>query len=228
VVSDAGQRRSARWLGVVLLAAGSYLVGDPGRRLAAAWDLLAAWWPWALLALAVFNLFRTIVRVESLLAPGVLGLAGLLGLVLTHRIGASIVFDIAIPIALVTGGALLALSGDSPGRHSWTRVLFGKSARAPAFVQEPLRARAILTDLSVDLGSIDWAAQQHEVIIYVTAVLGRVELVVPQNREIVLHAGRCLLTRISGPPVPGDQPPAANKPRVHVLALCAIVRVSRR
>lgn len=69
------------WAGLAILGASSYLIGGVDKRLELAEGLLRNWWPWALLALAAINLGCTIVRAESLYAPGLIALVAIIGLV---------------------------------------------------------------------------------------------------------------------------------------------------
>lgn len=120
MMDGGGRRRTAArsriWTGVITLAVGCFLVGDTVRRGRAVLDAVAEWWPWALLALALFNLLRSAVSLDSLIGPAVLGSAALCGLALSRGLDTRTVQDLMIPLALAGCGAvLLVTAGETVG-----------------------------------------------------------------------------------------------------------------
>lgn len=206
------------WFGLPLAVIGGYLLGDTAGRFQLAWDAFVAWWPWALLGLAVANVLRSVLQLESLLAPGLLAFVALVGLALRGGIAANMFTDFAVPGALaLTGMALLASAGSWLTR-SWTRVLVTGRVSAYESASGSLRPKAILGELRADLSPLTAPPQQ----VNVTAVFGHVHLTVPTTWRLDLHATGALLTPIRG--VVGSGP---SEVKLRVLGFRGVVSVAR-
>lgn len=188
------------WVGLAFLGAGSYLIGAVDQRLELAASLLRSWWPWALLALAVINVGRTIVRAESLVAPGLIAIAAVIGLLTRRPETVSDTINLYIPGALIIVGILLALSYPYVRPNRWVRVL--TSARVSVHDQLPqeITAWAIAGELRLDLtgASLDTA---KEITIVIKVILGHVRIDIPRNWPTHLsfdpRSDHLIFTRIS-------------------------------
>jgi hypothetical protein len=172
--------RMRLWVGLIILGAGSYLIGGIDQRLELAASLLRIWWPWALLTLAAINLGRTIVRAESLVAPGFIAMAALTGLLVRRPGIESYIVNLWIPGALIVFGALLALSYDYHRSNRWVRVLTSARVRIHDQLPEVITAWAIAGELRLDLAGASLNATQ-EVTIAIKAILGHVHLDIPHS-----------------------------------------------
>ncbi|MEV5721790.1 hypothetical protein AB0L41_48740 [Amycolatopsis mediterranei] len=206
------------WLGLPLAVVGGYLCGDPAVRLQLAWGVLVVWWPLVLLALAVSNLLRSVLRLESLLAPGLLAFTAVVALSLRHDAATKALVDIALPAAVMLAGVALLLSTGSSLSKSWTRVL--TTGRVVAHAGEPsdVRPAAILGELKVDLSTLVTPPQEMRV----TAVFGHVDLTIPATWQLDLRAEGAVLTAIRG--LTGTGLPAVT---LRVLGFCGAVTVGR-
>lgn len=152
------ERRARVWLGGILLLSGGFFLGDTVHRLGTAWEMFAHWWPWALITLAVVNLARSFLRVESLLAPGLLVLVAVVFLAARQGIQSDLVINFAVPLVAILAGLALLVSIGSAAGKSWTRVLVTGRVTADEPVTTTLRPRAILGEVRVDLRHCSGAA----------------------------------------------------------------------
>ncbi|MGH3913229.1 MAG: hypothetical protein ACRDTC_07450 [Pseudonocardiaceae bacterium] len=214
-----GRELKARiWLGLPLVVIGVYLLGDTVARLRLAGEFVAAWWPWALMALAAANGLRSVLQLESLIAPGLLAFAALVALGVREGIAAATLVNLAVPAVIaLTGVGLLASVGSWLSR-SWTRILVTGQVVAPGVVPGVLRPRAILGELRVDLSALTTPPND----VQVTAVFGHVHLTVPAAWQLNLRATGALLTSIRG--LIGTGPPEV---KLRVLGFCGVVSVVR-
>ncbi|MFI7118854.1 hypothetical protein [Amycolatopsis sp. NPDC049868] len=220
IAPAAGSGRELRariWLGLPLAVVGGYLLGDTSARFRLAWDAFTAWWPWILLGLAAFNLVRSVLRIETLLAPGLLSFAALLALGLRNGVAAPLM-DVVVPIIVVLAGAALVLSAGSRLGRSWTRILMTGRVVASESAAGVLRPRAILGELKVDLSPLTESPGE----VQVTVVFGHVRLVVPAGWRLNLRASGALLTPVRG--VIGTGP---SEVQLRVLGFCGAVSVVR-
>ncbi|HEU5472306.1 MAG TPA: hypothetical protein VFV67_16765 [Actinophytocola sp.] len=220
----ATERRARTWVGLLLLVAGAFLAGDTVDRVALAWAFVAAWWPWALLVLAAANLIRSVLRPESLLAPGLVAFAALTVLAFRYDLATGKLVNVILPAALALAGIALLLSVGSSAGGSWTRILLtGRVNAPPTMGDAPLRPRAILGEVRANLHT---AAGLAPVKVHATAIFGHVYLSIPADWHVILadDDGR-LLTPIRDPRPNGD--PANRKVSLRVLGFCGIVTVYR-
>jgi hypothetical protein len=120
----ARELRGRIWLGLALVVIGTFLIGDTAHRLERTWDLTGRWRPWALFGLAAANLVVSL-RVESMLAPGLLAFIAVVALAVRHGFAGSTVVDFVLP-------AVVAFAGAVTGR-----------VEAPEQADDPLRPRAM-------------------------------------------------------------------------------------
>ncbi|USX52482.1 hypothetical protein [Lentzea sp. HUAS12] len=225
-VDTARELRARIWFGLPLIAIGAFMVGDTARRLGQAWTFVGRYWPWILLGLACLNLVRSLFHVESLLAPGLLGVVALTALALRAEVASSVVLDWLLPLLVVLAGVSLLSSVGARVRRSLTRVLSTGRVDLDGVLPEVLRPRAVLGDVRVDLTNADEAATDVEV--ELTAVFGVVRLVVPKTWRVELQGQGVLLSRVSssGPrEEPKDGTPTLL---LHVMGFCGFVSVCRR
>ncbi len=217
------------WAGLVILGAGSYLIGGVDKRLELAAGLLRNWWPWALLALAAINLGRTIVRPESLVAPSLIALAAMIGLVVGRPEAVSTITNLAIPGALILIGAALALSCDCRRSDRWVRVLTSARVHIHDQVPQEITIWAIAGELRLDLTGAGLDTTQ-EVTIVVNVILGHVHLDIPRNWPIHLPADprsdRLVLTRIKDIGVRTQQE-GNHGATLHLFGFCGAVTLLR-
>lgn len=218
------------WAGLAFFGAGSYLIGGVDQRLELAASVLRSWWPWALLALAVINLGRTVVRAESLVAPGLIAIAAIIGL-LARRPGAvSDIINFYMPGAFIIAGVLLALSYPYVRPDRWVRVL--TSARVSIHDQLPqeITAWAIAGELRLDLAgaSLDTT---REVTIAIKVILGHVRLDIPRNWPTHLpsdpRSDHLILTKISDVGVRSQQE-GDHGVTLRLSGLCGAITLLRR
>ena len=217
------------WAGLALLGAGSFLIGGVGERLGLAGDLLKNWWPWVLLALAAINLGRTIVRAESLVAPGLLALVAIIGLAVGRPGAAPTIINLAIPGALVFVGGALALSYSCGTPGHWVRVLTSSRVQFHDQVPQEITVWAIAGELRLDLAGAELDTTQ-EVTIAVNVILGHVHLDIPRNWPMHLPAepryDRLVLTRIKDIGVRSQQE-GDHGATLHLLGLCGAITLLR-
>jgi hypothetical protein len=206
-----------------LVVVGMFLVGDTARRLDLAWTLVVQWWPWALLGLAAVNLVRSFLRLESLLAPGLLAAVAVVVIAMRQGVAGLVVIDYLVPAVLVVIGAALLLSISSRGGLSWTRVLMTGTVDAPAAVTGVLRPRVILGELRANLAVVE--PGDRTVTMNVTAIFGHVRIEVPRDWKVELHAEGSLLTSVRDRrPNPAH---AVATLRLHVLGIGGVVTIKR-
>jgi hypothetical protein len=217
------------WAGLVILGAGSYLIGGVDKRLELAAGLLRSWWPWALLALAAINLGRTIVRSESLIAPGLIALAAIIGLLARRPEAVSNIINLAIPGALILIGTLLALSYGCRRSDRWVRVLTSARVHIHDQIPQEITVWAIAGELRLDFAGAGLDTTQ-EVTIAVKVILGHVHLDVPRNWPIHLPADprsdRLVLTKIKDIGV-RDQQEGDHGATLHLTGFCGAVTLLR-
>ncbi|MHC5907278.1 hypothetical protein ACVNF4_25800 [Streptomyces sp. S6] len=219
-----GAARARLWVGLLGIAAGALLVGDPAHRARAAVEWAAAWWPWLLLALASVNLLRAAVPSNSLIGPLLLIAIALTGFVNSAGLDRHLVQNLLLPVALALAGMSLVLSTvrSEPGSR-WTRFLTTGEVVVPADAGELLSVRAVLGELRADLRHL---GPEPTVSVNVTALAGHVRLAVPQGHEITVHTLGTVLTRVTTPK-PGSGDPGQGQLVVHVLGVCGAVSVVR-
>ena len=139
------------WIGLIVLGAGSYLIGGVDQRLELAASLFRTWWPWVLRALAAINLGRTIIRTESLVAPAFIAMVALTGLLVRRPKIEPYILNLGIPGALIVFGALLALSYNHDRACRWVRILTSSRVRIHDQLPEVITAWAIAGELRLDL-----------------------------------------------------------------------------
>lgn len=224
------EQRSRLWLGLTVLAVGSFTVGDSAHRVRAAADWLTAWWPWLLLAIALLNLLRSVITPGSLIAPGLLGTVAFGGLAAAHGISTRALADFAAPTALILVGLALLLSSREADSHRWTRVLatgrvrttdaLGSRRDTPQVVLRAIagEVRADLTGSFLD-GSLS---------VQVTAVAGHVHLTVPKEWPVTVRTAGTVLTRVTDTGArEGTDADAAREVGLHLLGLCGAISLVR-
>lgn len=204
------------WLGFPLVVIGVYLLGDTAARLRLAADFMAAWWPWALVALAAANVLRSVLQLESLLAPGLLVFVALVALGVREGVAAETLVNLAVPTVIALTGVVLLVSTGSWLSRSWTRILVTGQVVASGVVSGGLRPRAILGELRADLSALTTPPNE----VQVTAVFGHVHLTVPAAWRLNLRASGALFTPIRG--LIGAGPPEVE---LRVLGFCGVVSV---
>jgi hypothetical protein len=223
------KRRMRLWAGIAILGIGSYLIGGVDKRLELAGDLLKTWWPWVLLALAAINLGRAIVRVESMIAPGLLAMAAIIGLAIGRPEASPTIINLAIPAALILVGAVLALSYSCGTSDRWVRVLTSGRVHINDQVPQEITVWAIAGELSLDLGGAELDTTQ-EVTIAVNVILGHVHLDIPRNWPIHLpaepHSDRLVLTRIRDIGVRSQQEGDYGA-TLHLFGFCGAITLLR-
>jgi hypothetical protein len=215
--------RSRILVGSAALALGCFLVGDAGHRAEEAAEAVAAWWPWALLALAALNLLRSMVAVNSLIGPAVLAVAALCGLAVAHGLDGRTVQDFGFPLVLVGFGiALLGAARHESPRTRWSRFLSTGRVRVPASGGELLALRAVCGELQADLAATRAAAPRA---VHLTAVAGHIRLFVPRSWQIRVHRSGALLTRVveTGPAVRSE---STDQVELHLLGICGAITIS--
>lgn len=222
-----GGERAARariWVGILAVATGALLLGDPARRAHAALDWTAQWWPWVLLGLASLNLLRSAVPAGSLIGPLTLGGVAVVGLAVSHGLGSHLTRDLLAPALLSVAGATAVLSATRTVHStSWTRLLSTGDVVVPVGMDRPVTVRAVLGELRADLRQLE-----GEVEVNVTAVAGRVHLTVPPTSEVHVHMPGALLTRVAAPCSPAAEPPRSGAEfTVHVLGVLGAVSIVR-
>ncbi|QUQ66608.1 hypothetical protein [Kutzneria sp. CA-103260] len=220
------ERRARIWLGGILLLSGAFLVGDTAHRLSVAWNLFAHWWPWALIGLAVVNLARRFLRIESLLAPGLLVLVSVVYLALQQGVEPDLVINFAVPlVALFAGLALLASISSAAGR-SWTRVLLTGRVEPTSLVAATVNPRAFLCENLVDLSNCP--PDPDGITMNVTVLFGHVQLTVPEDWHLCLEPGGRLLAPVRDTsPTPPEGAGHAGLLRIHVLGFGGVVSIHR-
>jgi hypothetical protein len=213
------EHRARIWLGLALVVVGTFLIGDTAHRWERAWDLVGQWWPWALLGLAAVNLAVSLMRLESVLAPGLLAFIGLVALAIRHGFAGNTVIDFALPAMVAFAGAVLLLSSGAAAGTSWTRVLVTGRVEAPEQVHSPLRPRAILGEVKANLTTV----RSRGPSIWVTVVFGHVHLVVPKTWNVTLNRDGALIVSIRDPSPSGNDREAS----LRVMGFCGVVSVSR-
>jgi hypothetical protein len=231
-VAETGGGRGHRfrvWVGLGALALGSYAVGDTVDRMRAAAGWAATSWPWVLLALAAFNLLRSAVEVGSLIGPGLLAGAALAGLVATHGITDPALMNLALPAALVLGGAVLLGSSRERRSDVWSRFLATGRVEAPAAVgartqYRRLTVRAVAGEIRADFtgSTLDGGMAVH-----VTAIAGHVHLTVPRGWPVAVRTTGMVLTRVTdtGPMDAVDE--STDGVGLHLLGVCGAVSLVR-
>ncbi|MET7776000.1 MULTISPECIES: hypothetical protein [Streptomyces] len=214
---------------MIALAVGCFLVGDTMHRARVALDAMAEWWPWTLLALALFNLLRSAVSVDSLIGPAVLAVAALCGLALSRGLDARAVQNLAVPLALAGSGAvLLVTAGERDRRTRWTRFLSTGRVQVPAQGSELLVFRAVCGELRADLRALRSGGPAA---VHVTAVAGHVRLIVPRSWQVRVHASGALLTRVTEIGRSDEKLAAApgfgeeHEVALHLLGVCGAISI---
>lgn len=214
------------WTGIVVLGAGCFLAGDAARRTGEALVFVARWWPWILLAVALLNLLRSAMPTGSYIGPLLLGAVALVGLAMSDRVGSQHVENIALPGVLVIAGAGLALAASHDVRTtSWTRFLTTGRVVMPKGARGTVTVRAVLGDLRADLTQ---APADDETTVHLTAIAGHVQLTVPKDRTVRVHASGAVLTHIGETGVDPVEPPDTSRGfTIHVLGVCGAVGIVR-
>ncbi|WP_434442206.1 hypothetical protein [Lentzea sp. E54] len=225
-VEAARELRARIWFGLPLIAAGAFLVGDAAQRLVSAWNFVGRYWPWLLLGLACLNLIRSLFRVESLLAPGLVAVVALTALALRSEVASSMILDWVLPVLIIVVGTTLLWSVGARVRRSWTRVLSTGRVAAPEELPKRLRPRAIVGEIEVDFRAA--RSGEMDVDLEVTAVFGWVRIVVPRAWQVELGHQGVLLSKIVDRAAGEQGDPRERKLLLHVMGFCGIVSVSRR
>lgn len=218
--------RSRIWAGLTALALGCFLVGDTVHRARTALDAVAEWWPWALLALALFNLLRSAVPMDSLTGPAVLAFVALCGLALSRGLDARAVQNLAVPLALAGSGAVLLVTAGTSGTNSrWTGFLATRRVHVPVESGELLVFRALCGELRADLTAL---STDGPTTFHITAVAGHVHLIVPRSWRVRVHASGALLTRVNETGPRNEDPKSAARHEVacHLLGVCGSVSIT--
>lgn len=222
-----GHGRASRvrtWVGILAVATGALLAGDPAHRTHTMLEWAVKWWPWGLLALASVNLLRSIVPAGSFVGPLVLGAIAVAGLGFTHGLNAHLARDLLAPTVLAVAGATLVLSAArSERRTSWTRLLATGAIVVPPTTGHLLTVRAVLGELRADLRQLEESVEVN-----VTAIAGHIRLTVPRTSEVRVHAPGALLTRVTRPDSRPDEPVGPEVEfTIHVLGVCGAVSIAR-
>ncbi|WP_330288230.1 hypothetical protein [Streptomyces sp. NBC_00576] len=214
------------WTGIVVLGVGCFLAGDSARRTGEALMFVARWWPWILLAVALLNLLRSAMPTGSYIGPLVLGTVALVGLAMSDGAGTREVKDIALPGVLVVAGAGLALAASHDARTtSWTRFLTTGRVTMPKGSRGTVTVRAVLGDLRADLTQ---APADGETTVHLTAIAGHVQVTVPKDRAVRVHASGAVLTHIGETGVDPVEPADLSRGfTIHVLGVCGAVGIVR-
>ncbi|MFC0541094.1 hypothetical protein [Kutzneria chonburiensis] len=221
------ERRARVWLGGLLLLSGGFFFGDTLHRLDTVWVMLAQWWPWALIVLAVVNLARSFLRVESLLAPGLLVLVAVVFLAVRQGIEAGMVINFAVPLVAILGGLTLLVSVGSAAGRSWTRILVTGRVEAVGPVTRTLRPRAVLGEVRVDLRGCPGRADGGPIVVHPTVLFGHVRLDVPKHWVLTMKRDGALLTQIRDP---GTNPSEADRTvelEIFALGFAGVISVAR-
>lgn len=225
-VDTARELRARIWIGLPLIAVGAFLVGDTARRLSLAWTFAGRYWPWILMGLACVNLIRSLFHMESLLAPGLLGVVALTALALRSEVALSVVLDWLLPLLIILAGVSLLSSVGARVRRSLTRVLSTGRVHLEGGLPNLLRPRAVLGDIKVDLTNADEVGKTVEV--EITAVFGWVRLVVPRTWHVELGGQGVLLSHVSSRGARAEPKDGAPTLSLHVMGFCGFVSVDRR
>lgn len=224
-----GGRRASRnrmRLGLVSVAVGCYLAGDPAHRAHSALEFAARWWPWALLSLAVVNLLRAAIPLTSLIGPFLLATIATAALVPTGTVSARTVTGLALPATLALGGAVLIGTAAPDSRDGrWSRTLTTGRVVVPAEARGTLTLRAVLGELRADLTR---KSARNRTTVHVTVIAGHVRVDIPRDRWVKVNTSGALLTRIAETgPVPSEPPDPSTGFVIHVLGVCGSVGIVR-
>ncbi|MCK2217393.1 hypothetical protein MF672_026915 [Actinomadura sp. ATCC 31491] len=229
-ISTASRARVRLWLGIAVLAIGCYLIGDVDHRLGVAWRLVSDWWPWAALGLAAINVGRGILRIESLLAPGLVAAVPLVALAVRYGVSPSVARDVILPGVLVLAGGSLALSLRTHREQQWTRVLSTGFVRVHDQLAPQVSAQAIVGELHLDLTGAQHPGGAAVPEIALGAVLGHVHLKIPRAWEVRLpedgsHSSGWVRVNDSGT---RTEQSSDYRVMLRLTGLLGVVTVSRR
>lgn len=161
---------------------------------------MLAWWPWALLGLALLIVVRSTLRLESVFVPGLIASIGGLGLAVKYGLTAKVLVDVLVPASLVGGGIALLFAKTGKTPQSWTKFLWSGRVYAPEAAREPLRPRVFLGDIRVDMTTV--RPEELDVTIDATMVLGHIHFDIPKDWFVTLKdstlASRILDKRRNG------------------------------
>ncbi|MFC8662978.1 hypothetical protein [Streptomyces sp. NPDC057199] len=224
-------QRSRMWLGLAVLAVGSFTVGDTTHRVRAAADWFTTWWPWLLLALALLNLLRAAITPGSFIAPGLLATVAVGGLAATHDISTRTLTDFVAPAALVLVGlALLLSSRGATHSHRWTRVLAtGRVRTTDAFGSRTGNRQVILRAIAGEVrADLTGSVLDGSLTVLVTAVAGHVHLTVPHDWPVTVRTAGTILTHVSDTgPRASTEDNAAREVGLHLLGLVGAISLVR-
>ncbi|GLZ28761.1 hypothetical protein Lesp02_09510 [Lentzea sp. NBRC 105346] len=236
LTDDQPVARPHAWVGfgLVLIALGAFAAGDTLNRLSAAWEFFAREWPVLLLVLAGVNVARSVFRLESVLAPGLLAMVALVALALRRGVATSTVLNVLLPAVVVIVGALLLLvSLWGRRKPMWTRFAVTGFVRAPAQVVGVVRPRVFLGELQVDftrvIDVVDLRGESSgALIVHATVFLGCVRLVLPRNWSVgQVRTEGGLLVHLSEEPMPTyHDSNAPQKVDLRVLGVAGLVKVT--
>jgi 4-amino-4-deoxy-L-arabinose transferase-like glycosyltransferase len=229
--------RSRILVGLLLTVAGVILLLDRVGGLHKAADLLEQWWPLTIVFVGAANLLRTVQRPWSFWVPVIVMGVGAVLLLVTIEPPPRVATEAAgffLPSLLVVVGLALALF--EIGRERTEPQFLQKSAilRERRFSTSAKslrhgRARAFLGHLELDLREARF--RNDEADLDVTAVCGRVDVLIPRGYEVKLKPPVGLAVRAIEPPSAGANDDdgddvEAGHLTVHVLAFfgCAEFR----
>ncbi|MEU4092761.1 hypothetical protein [Streptomyces sp. NPDC026673] len=221
--------RPSPWLGLCALALGSFAAGDTMHRVRAAAEWAVTWWPWLLLVLALLNLVRSFVAVNSLIAPGILAAIALAGLASGHAVSGRVLVNIVLPVSLVLVGVVMLRPFGGAEDARWTRFLATGRVDGPGAIGDRTRhprleLRAVAGEIRADLTG---SALDGDVTVHITAIAGHVHLTVPRNWPVTVRTTGMVFTRVtdSGPrdAIDGD----SGGVGLHLLGLGGAVSLVR-
>lgn len=218
--------RLRAWLGILAVAVGSYLAGDPAQRTRIALDFAAHQWPWALACLAAVNLFHSAVPRGGFIGPAALSAIALAGLVTLHGPDHPALTQIVLPCALALCGTALVLGTvRADGNSAWGRFLTTGRVVVPVHTPGTVTLRAVLGELRADLRHAETEGWRT---VHVTAIAGHVHVTVPRECPVRMHTSGSFLTRVhETDPSPAEPPAPSTGLTIHVLGICGAVGVAR-
>ncbi|WP_320778173.1 hypothetical protein [Streptomyces sp. CRN 30] len=184
------------------------------------------WWPWALLALALLNLLRSVTSPAALLGPLLLAAVATASIVPADEMSARVVTGLALPAVLALSGALLiGTAVPRAGGTRWSRVLTAGRVVVPEEASGTLTLRAVLGEIQADLTRIPTTVRTT---VHVTAIAGHVQVDIPRDRWVTVSTTGALLTRVLETGAgPGEPPDPSTGCVIHVLGVCGSVGVKR-
>ncbi len=185
-------RRSLTSWGLVLVTVGGLSLLVSPERITMAADVLAACWPYLLVALGVVNFGRAVLPDGAWIAPVVLIGVGVVGLAFRSESVVRALPDVwpaTVATAMLAAGSVMAASGATrPGLA--IAPLLSRSLRVSGRPGEALVAVTVLAELRIDMTDANWEGASA---VRAIAVLGRVHLCLPHELEVIVEDGGFLV-----------------------------------